>query len=97
MLGVGHQAVEVDVGVHLLLVQPVEIERVDREDLDQQAGHILDEQVQPDRFVGGKVGLVRGGKVDVDPVLELAKQLRRHLRRPLLRIAQIVDDLDLGE
>ena len=97
LLGVGHQAVEVDVGVHLPLVQPVEIERVDREDLDQQAGHVLDEQLQPDRFAGGEVGLVRGGKVDVDPVLELAKQLRRHLRRPLLGIAQIVDDLDLGE
>src|SRR5207244_1303816 len=78
-------------------LRSVEIERVDLENLDQQVGHVLDEQVESDGPIGGEVGLVGGGKVDVDPVLELAEQLRWQLRSPLLRIAQPVLDLDLGE
>ena len=46
LLGIGDQAIEGDVRVHLALVLPIPIRRVDLEDLYQQRGHVLDEQVE---------------------------------------------------
>src|SRR5207302_1509673 len=86
-----------DVGVHVTLVSAIEVERIDLEDLDQQAGDVLDMQIEPHRFLGGEISLVGGREINVDTLLELAEKFRRQLRCPLLGVAQPVDDLGLRE
>ena len=97
LLEVGHQAVEVDVGIGRALVFAIEVAGVDLEHLHQQRRHVLDVQLQLHRLVGLEVGLVGEGEIDVDAFLELAESFRRQLRRPLLGIAQSQGDLGLGE
>ena len=97
LLLVGHQPIEVHVRVHVRLVLTVEVGRVDLVDLDDQRLHVLDEQLQADGIFGGEPRLVGLGKVQVDAILQGLVLGGRQHRRPLLALAQAVDDLGLGE
>ena len=94
---IGHQPVQVDVGVHFAQVGAVVVPRVDLEHLDDQRADVLDVQVQADRRFGGEQPLVVERKVEVHAFLQGLVLGGRQQRVPLLAFAQSVHDLRFRE
>ena len=96
LLAVGHQAVELDVGVDLAPVGAIVVHRVDLEDLDDQRLDVLDVQAEGDRLFDAEQLLVGEGEVQVHALVE-GLEVARMFGVPLLGIAQAQNGLGFGE
>ena len=97
LLLVGHQAVEVHVGANLGQMLAIIVLGVDLEHLHDQRVDILDIQIQSNRILGPELGLVRVGKINIDPLFQLLVLLRGQHGKQLLVVPQAVDDLHFGK